>query len=100
MITDSIVATLLIAGVLVEFLCCGGLLAMKNPYDRLHAIAPGNILPPILFTAAIVIREGFSQAGIKAILIALVLILVSPIVSHATARAAWLRENRSAKEGE
>jgi multicomponent Na+:H+ antiporter subunit G len=98
MIGDSIVAALLIAGVLVELVCCGGLLAMKNRYDRLHAIAPGNILPPIFFATAVVIREGLSAAGLKAILIALVLILVSPLVSHATARAVWLREKRPSKE--
>lgn len=94
MTRDVIVFTLLIAGVAVEWLCCVGLLVMRNAFDRLHAIGPANILPPLCFAAAIVFREGISQAGIKAVLIALVLILVSPIVSHATARAAWLREKR------
>lgn len=93
-----IVPALLVFGILVELLCCVGLMAMKNPFDRLHAVAPANILPPIVFAAAIVIQEGISQAGIKAIMICIVLILVSPIVSHATARAAWMREKRACKD--
>lgn len=100
MMKAVIVSALLVAGVLVELLCCAGLLAMKNPFDRLHAIAPANILPPIFFAAAILIQEGISPAAIKAIMIGFVLILVSPIVSHATARAAWIREKRPFKEAE
>ena len=95
MTTPVSISTILLAGgVLVEWITCLGLLVMRNPYDRLHAIAPANILPPLLVAAAVVAQDGLSQAGIKAILIALVLILTSPIITHAIARSAHLRQTR------
>ncbi|HEX4084494.1 MAG TPA: monovalent cation/H(+) antiporter subunit G [Chthoniobacteraceae bacterium] len=92
MIREAVVTTLLVCGVLVEILCCVGLVAMRNPLDRLHAIAPANILAPIFFAAAVMVREGAGQASVKCALIAFVLILVSPVISHATGRAVWIRE--------
>ena len=86
------IAALLFVAIAIEWLCCFGLLAMRNPFDRLHAIAPASILPPILIATAVVWERGFSQAGIKSILVALILIASSPIVTHALARAARIRE--------
>jgi multicomponent Na+:H+ antiporter subunit G len=95
---DAIAAVLLAAGVLVEWIACLGLLAMRNPFDRLHAVAPANILPPVFVATAVIAQGGFSQAGIKAILIALVLILTSPVVTHAVARCAHIRQTRESKK--
>ena len=44
-----------------------------------------------MIAAAVVVREGLSQAGIKAILIAAVVFFMNPILSHATIRAARIR---------
>ncbi len=90
--TGIIVWILLALAFVVEVLCCVGLLAMRNPFDRLHAVAPANILPPLLVTVAMLVQTGFSSATIKALLIAAALIFTSPIVTHAIARAARLRE--------
>jgi multicomponent Na+:H+ antiporter subunit G len=99
MTTPGSSSTILLAGgVLVEWITCLGLLVMRNPYDRLHAIAPANILPPVLVAAAVVAQNGFSQAGIKAVLIALVLILTAPIITHAIARSVHLRQVRKSKK--
>lgn len=95
---DVIAAVLLTAGVLVEWIACLGFLAMRNPFDRLHAVAPANILPPLFVAAAVFGQAGFSQAGIKAILIALVLILTSPVVTHAIARCAHIRQTKASKK--
>ncbi len=93
MTTRDVIVILLLAGAVgVEWLCCLGLLAMRNPYDRLHAIGPAGILPPLLITAAVFVHSGVSQAGIKTLAIALVLIFVGPIVTHALARAVRIRE--------
>jgi multisubunit Na+/H+ antiporter MnhG subunit len=43
-----------------------------------------------------VIDEGpFSQAGLKSILVAILLLGLSPVLVHATARAAYVREHGS-----
>ncbi len=91
-IGDILVAVLLILGVGIELVCCLGVLVMRGVYDRLHYTGPASF-GAVLIAAAVVIREGvFSQIGAKAVLIAVVLLVVSPVLVHATARAARLRE--------
>ena len=89
---DVSVTVLLVLGVGVELLCCLGVLVMRGVYDRLHYTGPASV-GAILIAAAVVVREGLSQQlGVKAILIAAVLLVVSPILVHVTGRAARLRE--------
>ncbi len=89
---DILVAVLLILGVGIELVCCLGVLVMRGVYDRLHYTGPASF-GAVLIAAAVVIREGLlSQMGAKAVLIAVVLLVVSPVLVHVTARAARLRE--------
>ena len=87
------VAVLLVAGVGIELGCVVGVLVMRSAYDRLHYTAPATALGPLAIAAAIVVRESFNQAGIKAVLVAVVLLLTNPVLTHATARAARVREH-------
>src|SRR5215211_4910768 len=66
-------AALLALGVAVTWLSCLGVLLMDDPYDRLHYTAPASALAPVLVAAAVVVEEGLSAAGIKALLVAFVL---------------------------
>ena len=86
------VAALLTLGVAVTWLSCLGVLLMRDPYDRLHYTAPASALAPVLIAAAVVITEGLSAAGVKALLVAFVLLATNPVLGHATARAARIRE--------
>ena len=89
---DILIAVLLILGVGIELICCLGVLVMSGVYDRLHYTGPASF-GAVLIAAAVVVREGLlSQIGTKAILIAAVLLVVSPILVHVTGRAARLRE--------
>ncbi|HWC44256.1 MAG TPA: monovalent cation/H(+) antiporter subunit G [Actinomycetota bacterium] len=90
---DLAVAALLALGIAVTWLSCLGVLLMRDPYDRLHYTAPAAALAPVLIAAAVVVEEGLSAAGIKAVLIALVLVGTNPVLGHATARAARIREH-------
>jgi monovalent cation/proton antiporter MnhG/PhaG subunit len=90
---DVAVVVLLVFGVAVELGCAVGVLVMRNAYDRLHYTAPASTLGPLAFAAAIVLRESFSQAGIKALLVAVALLITNPLLTHATARAARIREH-------
>jgi multicomponent Na+:H+ antiporter subunit G len=81
---------LLWLGVALELLCCVGVLVMRGVYSRLHFSAPAG-LGAIAIALAVLIRQGFSLIGDKALLVAFVLLLAAPVVSHATARAAWIR---------
>jgi multicomponent Na+:H+ antiporter subunit G len=86
------IAVLLVLGVGVELACCVGVLAMRDAYDRLHFTAPATTIGPLAIAAAIVLQENLSAAGIKALLVALALLMTNPVLTHATARAARVRE--------
>lgn len=89
---ELLVIILLTLGVGAELWCCLGLLLMRNVYNRLHYVSLASLLGPIVIVAAVLVQEGLSQAGIKAILILLVLVTISPVMTHAMARAIRLRE--------
>lgn len=83
---------LLAVGVAIELLSCLGLLVMDDVYDRLHYLGPAAVLGPVVIAAAVILEEALSTAGIKAILIAVVLVAGGPVVTHATGRAARIRQ--------
>jgi monovalent cation/proton antiporter MnhG/PhaG subunit len=65
---------------------------MRGVYDRLHYTGPASF-GAALIAAAVVVREGLSQQiGVKSVLIAAILLVVSPVLVHVTGRAARLRE--------
>jgi multicomponent Na+:H+ antiporter subunit G len=86
-----VVIVLLILGVAVELGCCLGILVMADALDKLHYIGPAAIFGPLAIAVAVVVRESFSQAGIKALLTAALLIVVNPVLTHAIGRALYIR---------
>lgn len=91
-VSDIAAILLLVIGVGVVVLSCVGVLVMRNAFDRLHYVGPASIVGPVAIAAAVVVKESLSQSGIKAILIAVVLLFISPVLTHATARAAYVRQ--------
>ncbi len=90
-VTGVVVDALVAFGVLVELGCCVGVFVMRDAYDQLHYTGPAAILGPLAFAAAIVAQEGVSQAGVKAVLVALLLVVANPVLTHATGRALYIR---------
>jgi multisubunit Na+/H+ antiporter MnhG subunit len=78
-------------GVLGELLCCVGLVVVRDVYDRLHYAMATATVPPFLIAAAVIVEEGWTQPGINAVLIAIVMLVGGGAVAHATARAARSR---------
>jgi monovalent cation/proton antiporter MnhG/PhaG subunit len=91
-LSGAAVGVLIVFGVLVELGCCVGVVVMRDAYDKLHYTGPAAILGPLAFAVAIVIREGLSQAGVKALLVAVLLALTNPVLAHATGRALYIRQ--------
>jgi multisubunit Na+/H+ antiporter MnhG subunit len=79
---------MLVIGVGVELLCCVGLITMDTGYDRMHFLGPATTVGPMAIAAAIVLDEALSTAGIKAVVIAVVLLGGGPVLSHALLRVA------------
>jgi monovalent cation/proton antiporter MnhG/PhaG subunit len=90
-VRDGAVYTLLALGVGAELLAAAGVLAMRGAYDKLHYVAPST-LGAVLIAAAVWVRDGPSFIGLKAILLAAFLVVASPTLAHATARAARISE--------
>jgi monovalent cation/proton antiporter MnhG/PhaG subunit len=82
---------LLGAGVLIQLLCSVGVLVMNDAFDRLHFTGPTS-LGGLLIALAAVVDVGLSVVGVKAILIALLLSLINPVLTHATGHAGRVRQ--------
>ena len=89
---DVAVAVLLAVGVASALMSALGLLATKDPYDQLHFTGPATVIGPVAIAAAVLVEEPLSSAGIKAVLVALIMLASGPVLIHATARAARVRE--------
>ena len=89
---DVAVAVLLAVGVGSALMGALGLVATKDPYDQLHFTGPATVIGPVAIAAAVLVEEPLSSAGIKAVLVAIIMLASGPILIHATARAARVRE--------
>jgi len=88
---QGMVRVLLGIGVLATVITSVGILAGRTVFDRLHYLGPAASVGTVCIAAAVAVQEGFSQAGIKAIAIAVVIVFMNPVLTHATARAARVR---------
>ncbi len=89
---DRLIHILIEAAVAVSLFSTIGILVMEDINDKLHYLAVPATVGIALITIAIVLQEGLSQASIKAFLCALIVLVTNPVVTHATARAARIRE--------
>jgi multisubunit Na+/H+ antiporter MnhG subunit len=88
----SVIATvLLVGGVGLQTVACVGLVAMRSSYDRLHYPAPAAF-GTLLVAIAVVVQESFSLIGDKALVSGLFLTVAGPVLVHATARTARVRQ--------
>jgi multicomponent Na+:H+ antiporter subunit G len=69
-----------------------GIIRLPDIYNRLHSSSKNTTLGSLLVVFGLAIHElfaGFWAASLKLLFIGLILIMVSPIASHALARAAY-----------
>ncbi|HLH30952.1 MAG TPA: monovalent cation/H(+) antiporter subunit G [Terriglobia bacterium] len=89
---ERFIHILIYAAIVIALFSVLGLLVMEDLNEKLHYLAPPATWSVALITAAIVLEEGASEATVKAILCALILLVTNPVLTHATARAARIRE--------
>ncbi len=89
---DIAVWVLLGICVLTALICCVALLIIRDFYARLHYLAPVTTVSAFALLAAVVVKEGWGQATLKTIIVALVLLLINAVLTHATARAGRVRK--------
>jgi multisubunit Na+/H+ antiporter MnhG subunit len=78
--------------VLTEVVCVVGVLVGATVYDRIHYSAATTALAPFLVLAAVVVEEGTAGPSWSAGFVALALLVLNSVLSHATARVARQRE--------
>jgi multicomponent Na+:H+ antiporter subunit G len=94
-----IVLVLLWLGVGLELLACLGLMAMRNVFDRLHFGSPAA-LGLVLIALSVLVDKDFSMIGDKALLIAAMVLVGSPLATHAIGRTARILERGDWRLGE
>jgi multisubunit Na+/H+ antiporter MnhG subunit len=91
-VDHAVIAALIGLAVLVEAVCCIGILVMRTPLQRLHYVGPATMVCPVLVALAVAVSKNpLSGAGLKALFIAALLVVFGPVISHATGRAALAR---------
>ena len=81
---------LLTVGVLIELLGVLGICVMRDTLDRLHCVSLSS-WGTLLIALAILVSESFSLLGDKALLAGSLLVLLSPVLVHTTARSFRIR---------
>lgn len=92
------VTILLVAGAAVELLGVLGAVMMRDAFDRLHYVGLVSY-GALLVAISILVREGFSLIGDKALLTGALLIAFGPVLVHATARSFRIRERGDWRRG-
>ncbi len=69
-----------------------GVLVMRDVYDKLHFVTPAALVAPVLVTLAVLVRAGLSATTGETLLALLFLVVAGPFLSHATIRAARIRD--------
>ncbi len=91
---DAIILILYIAGMFFNLAAVVGILRLPDIYCRLHSSSKNTTLGTLLISAGLALRfleDGSLASGVKLLLIAAFLLVVTPIGSHALARAAYKR---------
>jgi multisubunit Na+/H+ antiporter MnhG subunit len=92
------VSVLLFAGVTLEVLAVIGVAGMRNAFDRLHYVGLAGF-GALLVGVSILVRESFSLIGDKALVTGVLLVLLGPVLVHATARSFLTRERGDWRAG-
>ena len=75
-----------------------GVLRFKNLYQRMHSISLIDSLGFFFFFAGLVILSGLSMLSLKILLVYLLVMLVSPTVTHVLAMNSFCSERLTEKE--
>ncbi len=97
-IRHVVAMVLLVSGVALQLLSVVGVTAMRDVFDRLHYVGLTSF-GTLLIGTAILLQQGFSLIGDKSLAIGLLLVMLSPVLVHTTARSLRIRERGDWREG-
>jgi multisubunit Na+/H+ antiporter MnhG subunit len=85
--------------VAIVLACSAGVLVMRGAHDKLHFVTPAALLAPVLVTLAVLVHAGFSATTGETMLALLFMVIAGPFLTHATIRAARVREKGDWRPG-
>jgi multicomponent Na+:H+ antiporter subunit G len=90
---------LLGAAVLVVLASCVGVLVMRGVYEKIHFLTPVALIAPFLVAVAIGVQMGLRENTSDSWLALVFLLVAGPFLTHATLRAARIRETGDWRPG-
>jgi len=76
-----------------------GVLVMRDVYQKLHFVTPAGLVAPVLVALAVLVQQGYSENTVETWLTLLFLAIAGPFLTHATIRAARIRETGDWRPG-
>jgi len=91
-VTPVSVTILLALAVFSEVVCVAGVVLGASVYERLHYSGASTAVAPFLVFAAVVVEEGTHSPSWNAGFVAVALLVLNSVLSHAIARVARKRD--------
>jgi multicomponent Na+:H+ antiporter subunit G len=88
---NVLVAVLLGAAVAGVAVSAVGVLVARDAVDRLHYLGPATVVGGGGVLLAVAVQEGASWVTVRVAVIVALLVVVGPVLGHATARAGLVR---------
>lgn len=86
------VDVLLVLAVAIVLASSVGLLVMRDVYQKIHYLTPAGLVAPVVVGVAVLVRSGLTLDTAETGLALLFVLISSPFLTHATIRAARIRE--------
>ncbi len=94
-----IAIALILAGLFFLIVAAIGMLRLPDVFTRSHALSLTDSLGAFLVLAGLAVYQGFTMNLLKILVVLALILLLTPVISHATIRAAlrsglkpWVRE--------
>jgi multicomponent Na+:H+ antiporter subunit G len=69
-----------------------GILVMRDAYRKLHFVTPVALVAPVLVVLAVFVQQGLDENTGESLVALLFILIGGPYLTHATIRAARIRE--------
>lgn len=92
MVRTVVADVLLCLAAVVVLASSVGLLIMRGVYRKLHYVTPVALVAPVLVGLAVGVQSGLSIITAQTWLILLLVAIAGPVLTHATIRAARVRD--------
>jgi multisubunit Na+/H+ antiporter MnhG subunit len=96
---QSVAANVLLGCAVVLVLCSSlGVLLMRDVFEKVHYVTPIALVAPILVAVAVTVQSGWEEPTGQTWMAVAVVVVASPFLSHATVRAARIRQRGDWKD--